>query len=156
VVTYGTVSLSVLATVEAEATTAIQAVRAWQPNFSQLAASAALVTAIRDGDVNLAAAEAEIERIVNAPHAYPRWLRFAAPALLSFAVTIMFGGNLGGWCSTECRREGGCGRVLVAFGGGRRVSGAGAGPVGSTSVGMWLTVLGGRRRLAAPTCSWMT
>jgi uncharacterized membrane protein YjjP (DUF1212 family) len=100
VVTHGTVSLSVLATVEAEATTAIRAVRAWQPDFSQLAASAALVTAIRDGDADLDTAEAEIDRILHAPHPYPRWLRFAAPALLSFAVTIMFGGSLGDAAAT--------------------------------------------------------
>jgi uncharacterized membrane protein YjjP (DUF1212 family) len=60
-------------------------VRAWQPDFSQLAASSALVGAIRDGDADLDTAEAEIDRILHAPHPYPRWLRFAAPALLSFA-----------------------------------------------------------------------
>jgi uncharacterized membrane protein YjjP (DUF1212 family) len=95
VVTYGTVSVSLPSTVEAELTTSIQAVRDWQPDFSQLAASAALVTAIREGEADIDTAEAEIERIVHAQDPYPRWLRFTAPALLSFAVTILFGGSLG-------------------------------------------------------------
>ena len=31
---------------------------------------------------------------------YPRWLGFAAPALLSMAVTIMFGGSVGDGVAT--------------------------------------------------------
>jgi uncharacterized membrane protein YjjP (DUF1212 family) len=95
VVTYGTVSVSYIAPGDAEATTAIQAVRDWRPDFDQLAAAAALVRAIRDGKVDLDAAEAELDRIMAAEHPYPRWLLFAAPALLSMAVTILFGGSIG-------------------------------------------------------------
>jgi uncharacterized membrane protein YjjP (DUF1212 family)/uncharacterized membrane protein YjjB (DUF3815 family) len=79
---------------DAEATTAIQAVRDWRPDFGRLAAAATLADGIRDGSVDLDSAEVELDRIVTMEPPYPRWLRFAAPALLSGAVTIVFGGNV--------------------------------------------------------------
>ena len=87
VITYGAVPVSYVAPGDAEATTAIQVVRQWRPEFNQLAAAAALVTAIRDGHAGLEDADAELDRIVVAEHPYPRWLRFAAPAVFSFAIT---------------------------------------------------------------------
>src|SRR5690606_3722894 len=83
-----------------EATTAIQPVRDWGPDFSQLAAAAALAASIRDGHTDLDTAEADLENILSGRHPYAGWLRFAAPALLSFAVTIMFGGSLGDAATT--------------------------------------------------------
>ena len=81
-------------------TTAIQPVRDWRPDLNQLTAAATLAASIRDGATDLDAAEAEFDRIAAAPHPYPRWLRFVAPALLSFAVTILFHGSLGDAATT--------------------------------------------------------
>lgn len=68
VITYGAVRVSYVAPGDAEATTAIQVVRQWRPEFNQLAAAAALVTAIRDGHAGLEDADAELDRIVVAEH----------------------------------------------------------------------------------------
>jgi uncharacterized membrane protein YjjP (DUF1212 family) len=95
VITYSTVSVSYIAPGDAEATTAIQVVRHWRPDYNRLAAAAALASAIREGRADLDAAEAELDRVEAREHPYPRWLRFAAPALLSLGVTIMFGGSIG-------------------------------------------------------------
>ncbi|CCH78561.1 membrane hypothetical protein [Nostocoides japonicum T1-X7] len=81
-------------TVAADVTTAIQAVRVWQPDYHRLAAAAALVRNVHEGRTDLAAAQAGLDRAVAIASPYPRWLRFAAPALLSYGVTIMFGGRL--------------------------------------------------------------
>ena len=94
IVTNSTVTVSHVAPGDAQPTTAVQAVRAWRPDFGRLAEAAHMVSAIREGAMDLASAEAELARIVEMPPAYPRWLRFIAPALLSAAVTIMFGGSL--------------------------------------------------------------
>jgi uncharacterized membrane protein YjjP (DUF1212 family) len=94
VVTYSTVSVSFIAPGDAEATTAIGDVRRWQPDYNRLAGAAALVRAIGDGRSDLRAAEAELERVEASTDPYPRWLGFAAPALLSMAVTILFGGRV--------------------------------------------------------------
>jgi uncharacterized membrane protein YjjP (DUF1212 family) len=94
VITYATISLSYVAPGDAEATTAIRVVRSWTPDFDRLAAASALVRAITDGRVDLGGAEAELDRIECTRHPYPRWLLFLAPPLLSFAVTVMFGGTL--------------------------------------------------------------
>jgi len=95
VVSYSTVAVSFVSGRDADATTAIQAVRRWKPDFDLLNAAAALVRAIRDGRVDLEAAEAELDRLEASKHPYPRWLVYAAPALLSMAVTILFGGSVG-------------------------------------------------------------
>ena len=100
VITPGTVSISDLAPGDAETTTVIQAVRDWQPDFSQLAGAAALAVAIREGRSDLDAAEAELEHLLAGKHPYPAWLRFAAPAALSFAVTILFHGSIGDAATT--------------------------------------------------------
>ena len=49
--------------------------------------------AIRDGRADLEAAESQLNGVVASRYPYPRWLGFVAPALLSMAVTIMFGGR---------------------------------------------------------------
>jgi uncharacterized membrane protein YjjP (DUF1212 family) len=93
IVTNSSVTVSHIAPGDAEATTAIQAVREWRPDFGRLAACAALVSQIRDGRADLDKGEAELDRIVAMEPPYARWLRFAAPALLSGAITIVFGGS---------------------------------------------------------------
>jgi uncharacterized membrane protein YjjP (DUF1212 family) len=95
VITYATVTVSFVASGDAEATTAIQVVRRWQPDYNRLAAAAALVQAINERRVDLEAAEAELDWVEASAYPYPRWLGFAAPALLSMAVTILFDGSLG-------------------------------------------------------------
>jgi uncharacterized membrane protein YjjP (DUF1212 family) len=94
IVTNSAVTVSHLAPGDAETTTAIQAVRDWRPDFGKLAAAAALVAALRDGRSDLKAAEAELDRIEAMQPPYPSWFRFVAPALLSAAVTVMFGGTV--------------------------------------------------------------
>ncbi len=89
VVSYSTVMVS-----DVEVTTAIRSVRTWQPDYHRLAAATALVRDVHERRADLASAEAGFDRIVADGSSYPRWLRFAAPALLSFCVTIMFGGRL--------------------------------------------------------------
>ena len=61
--------------------------------YAGLAAAATLIDAVRAGRSNLDAAEAELDRIATSTYPYPRWLGFCAPALLSLAVTILFGGS---------------------------------------------------------------
>lgn len=100
VITNTTVSVSDIASDDAAATTVIQPVRDWRPDLNQLTAAATLAAAIRAGHTDLEAAEAELDHLVVAKHPYPRWLRFAAPALLSFAVTILFHGSLGDAATT--------------------------------------------------------
>jgi uncharacterized membrane protein YjjP (DUF1212 family) len=95
VISYSTVSVSSVAPGDAEATTAIGDVRRWRPDYNRLAAAAVLVSAIADGRADLQAAEVELERVEASAYPYPRWLGFAAPALLSMAVTILFGGRVG-------------------------------------------------------------
>jgi uncharacterized membrane protein YjjP (DUF1212 family) len=94
-ISYATVSVSHIDPRTAATTTAVQTVRAWRPDFNQLAAGAALVESIKEGATRLGDADAQLDEIVLQAPPYPRWLRFLAPALLSFAVTIMFGGTLG-------------------------------------------------------------
>jgi uncharacterized membrane protein YjjP (DUF1212 family) len=94
-ISYSTVSVSHIDAETAAATTAVQTVRAWRPDFNQLAALAALAKSTREGRTHLDAADAQLDEIVLQRSPYPAWLRFLAPALLSFAVTIMFGGTIG-------------------------------------------------------------
>ena len=93
VITYSTVMVSCVAPGDAEATIAIQSGRRWEPDNNRLVVTAALVKDIRDGRTDLEAAEAQLDGVVSSRYPYPRWLGFAAPALLSMAVTIMFGGR---------------------------------------------------------------
>jgi uncharacterized membrane protein YjjP (DUF1212 family)/uncharacterized membrane protein YjjB (DUF3815 family) len=94
IVTFSSVMVSYVAPGDARTTTAIQAVRQWRYDFGQLAAADALAKKIRDGSIDIPEAEAELDRIAAMATRYPAWLRFAAPAVLSAAVTIMFGGRL--------------------------------------------------------------
>lgn len=92
-VTFSTVSISFVAPGDAQATTAIQMVRAWRPDFSRLAATAALARGIRSGAVDLAAAEAELDRIGRTGTPHPRAVAFLAPGVSAAAATILFGGG---------------------------------------------------------------
>jgi uncharacterized membrane protein YjjP (DUF1212 family)/uncharacterized membrane protein YjjB (DUF3815 family) len=93
IVTNSSVTVSYVAPGDAEATTAIRAIRQWVPDFARLEAAAALAADLRAGRSGIATAESELDRIAAMAPPYGRWLRFAAPALLSAAVTIMFGGS---------------------------------------------------------------
>jgi uncharacterized membrane protein YjjP (DUF1212 family)/uncharacterized membrane protein YjjB (DUF3815 family) len=94
IVTSSSVSVSYIAPGDAETTTAIRAVHDWRRDFAQLDAVGALAKAIRDGKIGAPDAEIELDRIANVAAPYPAWLRFAAPALLSAAVTILFRGTM--------------------------------------------------------------
>lgn len=91
-ITYATVTVSYLT--DGNVATATQTVRRWEPDYGRLAATADLVAGIEDDRVDLAAAEREVARIAASGRRTPRWVGFVAPATLSFAVTIMFGGSL--------------------------------------------------------------
>lgn len=95
VVTYSTVSISFVAPGDAEATTALQLVRDWRPDYSQLAALRALAREIRGGRADLERTEAELTRIAAKPRPYRAALRLAAPGLSAAAATILFGGSPG-------------------------------------------------------------
>jgi uncharacterized membrane protein YjjP (DUF1212 family)/uncharacterized membrane protein YjjB (DUF3815 family) len=94
IVTSSSVTVSYIAPGDAETTTAIRAVREWRRDFGQLDAVGALVKAIREGAIDAPAAEVELDRIGAMAPRYPAWLRFGAPAVLSAAVTILFGGSV--------------------------------------------------------------
>lgn len=94
IVTSSSVTVSYVAPGDAETTTAISAVREWRYDLAQVAAAGALVRGIGEGRIDILAAEAELDRIAAMAPPYPAWLRFAAPALLSAAVTILFGGSI--------------------------------------------------------------
>jgi uncharacterized membrane protein YjjP (DUF1212 family) len=93
IVTASSVTVSYVAPGGAEATTAIQAVRATRHNFGQLAAAGALARAIVSGQADISAAELELDRIDAMASPYPQWLLFAVPAVQSAAITILFGGS---------------------------------------------------------------
>jgi uncharacterized membrane protein YjjP (DUF1212 family) len=92
-VTFSTVSISFVAPGDAQATSAMQMVRTWRPDFSRLAATAALARGIRAGTVDLAAAEAELARIARRATPHPRIVSFVAPGVSAAAATILFGGS---------------------------------------------------------------
>jgi uncharacterized membrane protein YjjP (DUF1212 family) len=100
VVTYSTVAVSLVAESDGELTSAMRVVRRWQPDYNRLAAAAALVRDVDQGRADLEAAELTLDRIGASSYPYPRWLGFAAPALLSMAVTVMFGGTMGDAATT--------------------------------------------------------
>jgi len=91
-VTFSTVSISFVAPGDAQATTAMQMVRTWRPDFSRLAATAALARGIRAGTTDLAAAEAQLDQIGRQGTPYPRAIAFVAPGVSAAAATILFGG----------------------------------------------------------------
>lgn len=92
-VSYTSVTVSYVAEDSAEATTAVEAVRRWEPGYHRLVAAAELTEGLTRGHVTLGEAEARLAEAAARPYPYPRWLGFAAPALLSMAVTVMFGGR---------------------------------------------------------------
>ncbi|WP_345893981.1 threonine/serine exporter family protein [Nocardioides sp. TF02-7] len=92
-VSYTSLTVSYVAEDSAEAITAVEAVRRWDPGYHRLVAAAELAEAITRGEVTLTEAEKRLAEAGASPYPYPRWLGFAAPALLSMAVTVMFGGR---------------------------------------------------------------
>lgn len=94
IVTSSSVTVSYVSPDDAETTTAIRAVRDWHYDIAQLTEASALARAMGDRRIDIAAAEAELDRIGVMTSPYPAWLRFAAPALLSAAVALLFGGSI--------------------------------------------------------------
>jgi uncharacterized membrane protein YjjP (DUF1212 family) len=92
-VSYTSVTVSYVAEDSAEATTAVEVVRRWDPGYHRLVAATDLAAAISRGGVTLTEAEERLGEVSATAYPYPRWLGFAAPALLSMAVTVMFGGR---------------------------------------------------------------
>jgi uncharacterized membrane protein YjjP (DUF1212 family) len=92
-VSYTSVTVSYVAEDSAEATTAVEVVRRWEPGYHRLVAAAELAEAIVRDHVTLTEAEQRLAGLTTVPHPYPGWLGFASPALLSMAVTVMFGGR---------------------------------------------------------------
>jgi len=93
VVTYSTVSISWVASGQAETSTAMQAVRRWRHDFSRLAAVGALARDIRAGTVDLPAAEEALDLIVARGRPYDRAVLLVAPGLSATAATVLFGGS---------------------------------------------------------------
>lgn len=93
IVTYTSITVSTVAEHGAETTTAVEVVRRWEPGYHRLVAAAELADAVTGGGITLSKAEQRLAELATRASPYPRWLRFAAPALLSMAVTVMFGGR---------------------------------------------------------------
>ena len=93
IVTSSSVTVSYIAPGDAEAATAIQAVRAGRYNFGQLAAAGVLARAIISAQAAIPAAELELDRIDATASPYSQWLLFAVPAVQAAAITILFGGS---------------------------------------------------------------
>lgn len=92
-VSYTSVTVSYVAEAGGETTTAVDVVRRWEPGYHRLVATTELTDALTRGDVTLTEAERRLAELAATPYPYPRPLGFAAPAMLSTAVTIMFGGR---------------------------------------------------------------
>ncbi len=75
-------------------TTLLHLVRDRRTDFTRLAAVAEIVRHVRDGTLDLEAAEWEVDRLDSARTVYGRAARFAAPGLSAAGTTLMFGGNL--------------------------------------------------------------
>jgi uncharacterized membrane protein YjjP (DUF1212 family) len=77
----------------ADPITMLHFVRDRTVDFDRLAATAALVRAIRSEPMPIAAAEAELDAIEEGRSAYGRFVTFVAPAVSAAASTIVFGGD---------------------------------------------------------------
>ena len=74
-------------------TTLLHFVRERTTDFTRLAAISTVVRRVHAGELDLAAAEAEVARLDAADPPYGRVLRFAAPGLSAAGSTLMFGGT---------------------------------------------------------------
>ena len=92
-VSYTAVTVSYVAEDSAEATTAVEVVRRWYPGYHRLVAASDLAETVTRRGLSLDEAEKRLVEVTESGFPYPRWLAFAAPAMLSMAVTVMFGGR---------------------------------------------------------------
>jgi uncharacterized membrane protein YjjP (DUF1212 family)/uncharacterized membrane protein YjjB (DUF3815 family) len=95
IVGFGTVSVSHVDTAGGAPVTAVGAVSVWGQRFDQLAAAGRLINRIADDGLTPDVTDRDIDRLEQLRAPYPGWLAFAAPALLSAFVTILFRGSVG-------------------------------------------------------------
>jgi uncharacterized membrane protein YjjP (DUF1212 family) len=93
-VTFSTISISSYAGPSEPATTLLHLVKDRTTDFNRLASISDVTRRIARGDLDLAAAEAELDRIETVRPMYGRAIAFAAPGLSAAGSTLMFGGNL--------------------------------------------------------------
>jgi uncharacterized membrane protein YjjP (DUF1212 family) len=93
-VTFSTISISHYATTAEPATTLLHLVKDRTTDFTRLASVSDVTKRIRRGELDLAAAETELDRMETVRPVYGRAVAFAAPGLSAAGSTLMFGGNL--------------------------------------------------------------
>ena len=93
-VTFSTIALSHDPDGEARPTTLLHIVRDRTADFARLTKASELVQSIRDGELDIDAAEAALDRLEVQPSPYGAVVNFIAPGLSAFGSTIVFGGNL--------------------------------------------------------------
>jgi uncharacterized membrane protein YjjP (DUF1212 family) len=94
VASYSAITVSLVLPGEIDAMTVVENVPRQWADYNRLSAAVTLAADVRRGAVDLFAAEGRLDELASLGYPYPAWLTFAAPALLSMAVTIMFGGRL--------------------------------------------------------------
>lgn len=92
-VSFSMISISRYTRHDEPPTTLLHLVRDRSTDFTRLAAVSEIVRNIHDGSLDLAAAEAEVERLDSARSSYPQRLRFVAPGLSAAGTTLLFGGD---------------------------------------------------------------
>lgn len=74
--------------------TAVRVVRSRSLDYSRLTAAEELVTAITRGRIGAADAAAELNRISEASHPYPRWVSTMALGAMAASITVLMGGGV--------------------------------------------------------------
>jgi uncharacterized membrane protein YjjP (DUF1212 family) len=92
-VSFSMISISRSARHDEPPMTLLYLVRDRTINFTRLAAVSDLVPHIRSGDIDLASAESELDRLDSELPSYGRALTFAAPGLSAAGATLIFGGD---------------------------------------------------------------
>jgi len=92
-VTYDRVLVSYRAWVGADPLTAMHKVRSRSQDYSRLQALDHLVQRVAAGDLDRSEANAELDRIVHAPHRYPRWVATVALAAAAAGMALLLGGG---------------------------------------------------------------
>ena len=93
-VTFSTITLSHDPSDLEAPTTLLQIVRDRTSEFARLAAAASLARGIREGEIDLEAAEAALDSLEEQSSSYGSVMSFVAPGVSAAASTIVFGGNL--------------------------------------------------------------
>jgi uncharacterized membrane protein YjjP (DUF1212 family) len=84
---------------EAPPITSLRVVRTRGLDYTRLAAVEQLVRDIARHRIDAQGAAAELRRLSEAPHPYPRWLATVAYAGMAYAVAILIGGDAAMACS---------------------------------------------------------